>query len=275
MTVRTEPEQTVGELLRTWRQRRRLTQLELANSSRVSARHLSFVETGRARPTREMILHLSEHLEVPLRQRNEVLLAGGYAPVYPEHELSEAPMSVVSSAINQILDAHHPYPAVVVDRHWELVASNEATGLFLIGAAPWLVEPPINVLRLSLHPDGMAPRIVNLAQWKAHLLGRLSRQADVTGDSALAALLAELRALPGGESESLPRDSLVVPLRYRLPDGRELSMFSMTTVFGTPLDVTVSELAIETFYPADEPSAALLRSLRGRNSSVVDIHSPA
>ncbi|MBM7784960.1 helix-turn-helix domain-containing protein [Tenggerimyces flavus] len=258
MTVQTDRAPTVGDLLRTWRQRRRLTQLELANSSEVSARHLSFVETGRARPTREMILHLSEHLEVPLRQRNEVLLAGGFAPVYPEHELSEAPMSVVSAAVNQLLDAH-PYPAVVVDRHWELVASNEPTALLLAGAASWLVEPPINVLRLSLHPEGMAPRIVNLAQWKAHLLGRLARQADVTGDPVLFALLDELRSLPGGSpDEPLPRDSLVVPLRYRLASGLELSMFSMTTVFGTPLDVTVSELAIETFYPASAETAAAL-----------------
>jgi transcriptional regulator with XRE-family HTH domain len=258
MTVRTDPAPTVGELLRTWRQRRRLTQLELANASQVSTRHLSFVETGRARPTREMILHLSDQLDVPLRQRNEVLLAGGFAPAYPEHALSEAPMAEVSSAINQVLDAH-PYPAVVVDRHWELVASNSPTALLLAGAAAWLVEPPINVLRLSLHPEGMAPRIANLAQWRAHLLGRLARQADVTGDPALYALLAELRELPGGSSsERLSRDSLVVPLRYRLENGPELSMFSMTTVFGTPLDVTVSELAIETFYPADAATAAAL-----------------
>lgn len=260
MTVRTEPAPSVGDLLRTWRQRRRLTQLELANTSQVSARHLSFVETGRARPTRDMILHLSEHLEVPLRQRNEVLLAGGFAPVYPEHHLTEAPMATVSEAINQILDAHHPYPAVVVDRHWELVAANEATGLLLDGAAGFLVEPPINVLRLSLHPDGMASRIVNLAQWRAHLLGRLDRQAETTGDPVLASLLAELRALPGGTDAPLPRNALVVPLRYRLGE-RELSMFSMTTVFGTPLDVTVSELAIETFYPADAETAESLREL--------------
>lgn len=256
---------TVGQLLRTWRQRRRLTQLELAGTSQVSARHLSFVETGRARPTREMILHLSEHLEVPLRRRNEMLLAGGFAPAYPEHHLSEPPMSAVSDAITQILDAHHPYPAVVVDQHWDLVAANPATELLLRDSAPHLLEPPVNVLRLSLHPDGMAARILNLDQWRTHVLTRLDRQARTTGDPALHDLHDELRALPvrGHNGAAHPKPEpypLVVPLRYRVGE-HDLSLFSMTTVFGTPLDVTVSELAIETFYPSDPVTAATLREL--------------
>lgn len=266
MTTTTEAGPTVGQLLRTWRQRRRLSQLELAGTSRVSARHLSFVETGRARPTREMILHLSEHLEVPLRRRNEMLLAGGFAPVYPEHHLAEPPMSAVSDAVTQILDAHHPYPAVVVDSHWELVAANTATNLLLQGSAPHLLEPPVNVLRLSLHPDGMAARILNLEQWRAHLLARLDRQARATGDPALHGLHEELRALPVRDSSdsTSPQDPypLVVPLRCRVGE-HELSLFSMTTVFGTPLDVTVSELAIETFYPSDAATAATLHQLNG------------
>ena len=261
MTTATAPNPTVGHLIRTWRQRRRLTQLDLACSSRVSTRHLSFVETGRARPTREMILHLSESLDVPLRQRNELLLAGGFAPAFPEHQLSDAPMSAISDAVNRILDAHDPFPAVVVDRHWELVAANRAAGVLMEGAAGHLLEPPANVLRLSLHPDGLAPRILNLAAWRAHLLGRLDRQAQATGDPVLATLLEELRELPGEGDGSRHRDALVVPLRCRVR-GHELSLFSTTTVFGTPLDVTVAELAIETFYPTDPQSAAVLRSFQ-------------
>lgn len=261
MTIAHAPTPGVGHLIRTWRRRRHLTQLDLATSSQVSTRHLSFVETGRARPTREMILHLSETLDVPLRQRNELLLAGGFAPAYPEHRLTDAPMSAISDAVNRILDAHDPYPAVVVDRHWELVAANGAAGLLLEGTAEHLLEPPANVLRLSLHPEGLAPSILNLAEWRAHLLGRLERQAEATGDPALAVLLDELRGYPGGPGGGRHRDALVVPLRCRVR-GHDLSLFSTTTVFGTPLDVTVSELAIETFYPADPDSAAALRALQ-------------
>ncbi|HEY4535500.1 MAG TPA: helix-turn-helix transcriptional regulator [Enteractinococcus sp.] len=248
----------VGGLLRTWRQRRRLTQLELAHASQVSTRHLSFVETGRARATPEMLLHLAEHLEIPLRERNRLLLAGGYAPAYPEHQLTGVPMAVISDAINRIIDAHDPYPAVVVDRRWDLVASNTAAELLLEEVAEHLLEPPINVMRASLHPEGMAPRIVNLPQWRGYLLAQLHRQAQSTGDLELTALLEELEAMPG-EAE-VPADSaqLVVPLQC-LVRGRELSLFSMTTVFGMPLEVTISELAIETFYPADSQTAQALR----------------
>lgn len=263
VTAQMERASDVGVLLRTWRQRRRLTQLELAAVSQVSTRHLSFVETGRARPSREMLLHLAEHLEIPLRERNEVLLAGGYAPAYPEHQLTEAPMSAISGAINRILDAHEPYPAVVIDRRWDLVASNTAAALLLEGVADHLLEPPVNVIRASLHPEGMAGRILNLAEWRRHLLGQLDREAQASGDPELTALLDELGSLSNDVEGPVAPHRLVIPLRC-LVRGRELSLISMTTVFGTPLEVTVSELAIETFYPADTRTAQALSDLTER-----------
>jgi transcriptional regulator with XRE-family HTH domain len=251
---------TAGELVRTWRQRRRLSQLDLASAAEVSSRHLSFIETGRSRPTSRMLLHLADHLDIPLRERNTLLLAGGFAPVYPEHALGGAPMAAVNDAIERVLAAHEPYPAVVIDRRWEMVAGNAAIGLLTAGCAVHLLEPPVNVLRLSLHPDGMAPRIANLGQWRAHLLDRLSRQADATGDPGLADLHAELSGYPGGTSAADP-GALVVPLRYHHED-TELALFSTTTVFGTPLDVTVSELAIEAFYPENDVTRAYLQGNR-------------
>jgi transcriptional regulator with XRE-family HTH domain len=260
MTVTSAPRtasRSVGQLLREWRQRRRLSQLDLAIEADISARHLSFVETGRSRPTSDMIMRLSEHLGVPLRDRNALLLAGGYAPAYPEHGLDEPELAAVRAALRQVLDGPFPYPAVVLNRWWELVDANAGVGLLTAGAAPRLLEPPVNVLRLSLHPDGMAPRIINLAQWRAHLLGRLSRQAASTGDVRLAELHEELLGYPGGQAESPAAADVVAPLRYR--HGRqELSFFSMTAVIGTPMDVTVAELAIESFYPADDATAAAL-----------------
>ncbi len=253
-------EETVGALLRGWRERRRLSQLDLSLQARVSTRHLSYIETGRSQPTSAMILHLAEELDVPLRQRNAMLLAGGYAPAYPEHELGAPPMAAVSAAIDAVLDGHLPYPAVVVDRHWEMVAGNEAIGLLTAGCAAFLLEPPVNVLRLSLHPEGMAPRIANLDEWRAHLLQRLDHQANATGDPALHALHAELASYPGDGTghRAAPASSIVVPLRFRTA-GAELAFFSTTTVFGTALDVTVAELAIEAFYPADRDTAEALR----------------
>jgi transcriptional regulator with XRE-family HTH domain len=246
-----------GHLLREWRQRRRLSQLDLAIAANVSSRHLSFVETGRSRPTSEMILHLAEHLDVPLRDRNALLLAGGYAPAYPERGLAEPELTAVRQALKRVLAGHEPYPAVVVNRWWELVDANAAIGLFTKTAAPELLQPPVNVLRLSLHPDGMAPRIVNLPQWRAHLLARLHRQAQTTGDPRLAALHDELAAYPGGQSGRPAPTDVVIPLRYR-SDKKELSFLSISAVVGTPMDITVSELAIESFYPADEATAAAL-----------------
>jgi transcriptional regulator with XRE-family HTH domain len=247
----------VGDLLREWRQRRRLSQLDLAIQADISARHLSFVETGRSRPTSAMILRLTEHLEVPLRDRNALLLAGGYAPAYPEHPLDGPELAAVRAALRRLLSAHEPYPALVVNRWWELLERNAPLGVLTEPVAEHLLAPPVNVLRLSLHPDGMAPHIVNLGEWRAHLLGRLRRQQAATGDARLAELFEELSGYPGGEpGEPGPAD-VVVPRRYRL-HGRELAFFSMTAVVGTPMDVTIEELAIESFYPADEATAAAL-----------------
>ena len=253
--------QKAGDLLREWRQRRRLSQLDLAIAANVSSRHLSFVETGRSRPTSEMILHLAEHLDVPLRDRNALLLAGGYAPAYPERRLQEPELKAVQTALKRVLAGHEPYPAVVVNRWWELVDANQGIALFTQHVKPDLLEPPVNVLRLSLHPDGMAPRIANLPEWRAHLLTRLHRQAETTGDTRLTELHDELTAYPGGESEKPPQATdVVVPLRYRSGQGddNELSFLSITAMVGTPMDVTVEELAIESFYPADERTAAAL-----------------
>ena len=260
-STRYQPRRPVGHLLREWRQRRRLSQLDLAIQADISARHLSFVETGRSRPTSAMILRLTEHLDVPLRDRNALLLAGGYAPAYPEHPLDGPELTAVRAALRRVLSGHEPYPALVVNRWWELVDGNAAASVLTEGAAPELLAPPVNALRLSLHPDGMAPRIVNLAEWRAHLLTRLQRQVAATGDGRLAELLTELRGYPGGEHGAPARTEIVVPLRYRHAD-RELSLFSMTAVVGTPMDVTIEELAIESFYPADQATAELLWARR-------------
>ena len=251
-----------GDLLREWRQRRRLSQLDLAIAANISSRHLSFVETGRSRPSSEMILHLAEHLDVPLRDRNALLLAGGFAPAYPERGLAAPELHAVQRALKRVLDGHEPYPAVVVNRWWELVEANSGVALFtrhVDNAA--LLEPPVNVLRLSLHPDGMAPRIANLPEWRAHLLTRLHRQAQATGDPRLAALHDELGAYPGGESAPPKPTDIAVPLRYHTGTNtgtQDLSFLSITAVIGTPMDVTVEELAIESFYPADDETAAAL-----------------
>ena len=252
----------VGELLRQWREQRRLSQLELSIQAGISTRHLSFVETGRSAPSRDMVLHLAEELELPLRERNHLLLAAGYAPVYRETSLDAPLMAPVRDAIRQVLAGHEPYPAVVVDRGWNLVDANATVALFLAGVAPWLVEPPVNVLRVSLHPDGMAPRIANLGEWRAHLLGRLRRQVALTADPDLTKLADELAEYPCDQPEpevELPGPGdVVVPLRVR-HDGGELAFISTVATFGTPLDVTVAELAIESFYPADPATADALR----------------
>src|SRR4051794_2662316 len=243
----------VGTLLREWRTTRGLSQLELSSTAGVSARHLSFVETGRSRPTRDMILRLASRLEVPLRGQNELLLAGGYAPAWAQTGLRDAPLADVLSSLRDVLTGHHPYPAVLVDRHWTMIDANDAVGRFLDGCAAWLLEPPVNVLRLSLHPEGMAPRIGNLAEWRTHVLHRLDQQAAHTADPPLRNLHAELADYRGGSAGGGPT-GLVVPLRFD-----DLSFFSITSVLGTPLDVTLAELAIESFLPADAATAAALR----------------
>lgn len=243
----------VGALLRTWRQRRRLSQLDLSNEAGVSARHLSFLETGRARPSREMVLHLAEQLELPLRARNELLVAAGFAPVYGERAIDAPEMGAVRAALDLVLAAYEPFPAVVVDRHWHLVAGNRGVALLTDGVDPALLRPPVNVLRLSLYPDGMAPRILNLAEWRAHVLHRLAREARLTGDPGLAALHRELALLPGGRAAGVP-DGIAVPLRIRRGDD-VLSFLSTVTTFGTAVDVTAAEVSIEAFLPADEQTA--------------------
>jgi transcriptional regulator with XRE-family HTH domain len=254
----------IGALLRDWRLRRRMTQLDLALEAGVSARHVSFVETGRSRPSAEMVVQLAEHLDVPLRDRNALLLAAGYAPAYAQRDLDEPEMGPVREAIDRVLRGHEPYPALVVDRHWGLVAANAAVRLLISGVAEHLTQPPVNVLRLSLHPEGMAPRILNLGEWRAHLLDRLGRQAVVSGDPALFALHEELATYPGGEGGHAPdleAGAIAVPLRLRV-DGGELAFISTATTFGTATDVTVSELAIESFFPADAATAQALEQAR-------------
>jgi transcriptional regulator with XRE-family HTH domain len=255
--------QGVGPLLRRWRDQRRLSQMELALEAAVSTRHLSFVETGRAKPSRDMVVRLAEHLDVPLRERNELLLAAGYAPAYPESGLDDEELSAVREAVQRLLKAHEPYPAVAVDRHWELLDGNAGIPLITAGAAAHLLEPPINALRLSLHPEGMAPRIANLAEWRAHLLGRLRREVAATRDPQLQSLLSELSSYPGDDAGRVPDvpapGAIVVPLRLRHEHG-ELAFMSTVTTFGTPLDITVSELSIEAFFPADDRTAAVLRA---------------
>lgn len=253
----------VGALLREWRERRRLSQLDLAVQAGVSARHVSFVETGRSRPSAEMVLQLADHLDVPLRHRNALLLAAGYAPAFAQRDFDDPEMGPVRAAIDRLLEGHEPYPALVVDRHWGLVAANSAVAMLTAGVAAHLLEPPVNVLRLGLHPDGLAPRILNLAEWRAHLLDRLSRQAVVSGDPALFALHEELAALPGGDAHGRAVDpdvsEIAVPLRLAA-DGEELAFISTVASFGTAIDVTVSELAIESFFPADDATARFLRA---------------
>jgi transcriptional regulator with XRE-family HTH domain len=229
-----------------------MSQLELSGEAGVSTRHLSFLETGRARPTREMILRLAERLGVPLRAQNELLLAGGYAPAFAESDLKGPPLAAVLASLRDVLAGHEPYPALLVDRHWTMIDANAAVAPLLDGCAPWLLEPPVNVLRLSLHPEGMAPRIGNIAEWRTHVLHRLDHQASAAADPVLRELHAELTTYPGGLSATKP-DGLVVPLRFGT-----LSFFSLTSVLGTPLDVTLSELAIEAFLPADAATAAAL-----------------
>ena len=250
----------VGPLLRDWRLRRRLSQMDLAAEAGVSTRHLSFVETGRSRPSPGMVLQLADRLEVPLRERNRMLLAAGYAPVYDQRELDDPEMEPVRDALTMILDGHDPYPAVVVDRAWELLAANRAVNLLTAGVAPELLEPPVNVLRLSLHPDGVAPRIANLGEWRTHLLERLARQIALSGDPALATLLEELRGYPAPEHEPEPeRQELAVPLRLRTEAG-DLAFISTVATFGTAVEVTASELSIESFFPADRATAGIVRA---------------
>jgi transcriptional regulator with XRE-family HTH domain len=254
-----------GEHLRAWRQRRRLSQLDLAAEADISTRHLSYVETGRANPSREMVLRLTARLEVPLRERNAFLVAAGYAPMYRETRLDEPAMAAAKQAVEMILSSHEPFPAMAIDRHWNLVAANRMLRHLLTDVDASLLQSPVNVLRLSLHPRGLAPKIVNLAQWRAHLFERLSHQIAASGEPALIALLGELRNLPlpvADAQEHLQGEHMGVamPMKFRTSAG-VLSFISTTTIFGSPLDVTLQEIALETFFPLDEFTRQALRSV--------------
>jgi transcriptional regulator with XRE-family HTH domain len=251
----------VGEHLRAWRQRRRMSQLDLALEAEISTRHLSFLETGRAQPSRDMVMHLTEQLEVPLRERNVILVAAGFAPVFPERALDDPEFAAARRAVDVILAAHEPYPALVVDLRWNLVAANAAVPPLLAGVAPELLEGAVNVMRLSLHPNGLAPRIANFAEWRTHSLERLRRQIELTADPGLIELAAELRSYPVPPApDRRPEDlgGVAVPLQL-MTDGGVLSFISTTTVFGTAVDITLAELTLETFFPADAATAQALR----------------
>jgi transcriptional regulator with XRE-family HTH domain len=261
------PARGIGEHLRAWRQHRRMSQLDFALEADISQRHLSFMESGRSLPSRDMVLHLAERLEVPLRERNGLLLAAGYAPVFRERTLDDPALGPARQAIDLVLRGHEPFPAVAVDRHWTLVAANKAIAPLLAGVTDAsLLEPPVNVLRLGLHPNGLAPHTANLAEWREHLLERLRHQITVTGDKALADLMAELSAYPAPAARrGAPHadyGGVVVPFELRTEAGL-LTFFSTITVFGTPVDITLSELALESFFPANAETAEILRKLAG------------
>jgi transcriptional regulator with XRE-family HTH domain len=264
VTTISAPAPRLGDLLKMWRSKRRMSQLDLASESGVSPRHLSFVETGRSKPSREMVLHLAEHLDVPLRDRNVMLTAAGFAPMYRESPLDAPELASVRQAIEVILANHEPYPALVIDGAWNLLQANAGIAAFLDLISPQLLDPPLNVIRASLHPQGLSRSIVNFDEYAAHVIERLNRQLATTGDAGLEALLAEVREYPDvtraiGDTAVLPPPAAVLPMHFRLDDGTELRFFSTMTVFGSPLDVTIAELAIESFFPADEATAAAFR----------------
>ncbi|MFS8113670.1 helix-turn-helix transcriptional regulator [Rhizobium jaguaris] len=260
------PARSLGDYLREWRQRRHLSQLEFSLEAEISQRHLSFIESGRALPSREMLIHLAERLGVPLRDRNPMLLAAGFAPVFPERSLDDPALAPARRAIDIILKGHEPFPALAIDRHWTLIAANDAVAPLLSGVADvTLLKPPVNVLRLSLHPNGLAPHILNLPEWRAHLLERLRQQITATGDPVLSDLLKELSAYPAPSahrSSAPDRDyaGIAVPLEL-ITDAGRLSFISTTTIFGTPVDITLAELAIESLFPADQATAEVLKEM--------------
>ena len=254
--------QPVGSQLRQWRQRRHLSQLDLAGDAQISARHLSFVETGRSLPSREMILHLAEQLEIPMRERNVLLVAAGYAPIFAERALDDPALAPARAAIDAVIEGHKPYPCFALDRHWNVVASNRALQELYEGVAEELLTPPVNAMRLSLHPKGVAPRIENLGEWRAHLLHQLRQRIELTADPKLIALQKEVLSYPAPPAPAhiAPGDAIVIPFKVRIKAGL-LSFFTTTMMFGSPVDVTLSELAIESFFPADEATRALVQKL--------------
>ncbi len=255
-----------GDHLRTWRQQRHLSQLELADEADISTRHVSFMETGRTNPSRDMVLRLCERLAIPLRERNALLVAAGYAPMYRERALDDPALTAARQAVELVLKGHEPCPAIALDRCWNVVASNRAAQALLAAhVSPELLVSPINVFRLSLHPQGLASRIANLAQWRHHLFERLRQQIHATADPALLALQAELQEYPApDESTPLVMEGemlgVVMPFCFDSVHGM-LSLISTTTIFGTPVDVTLQELAVESFFPADAFTAQVLREM--------------
>ena len=251
----------VGDHIRSWRLRRRMSQMDLALEAEISTRHLSFLETGRSRPSRDMVLHLADRLDIPLRERNVLLTAAGFAAVYPERAFGDPDLAVARRGIEMILAGHEPYPALVVDLQWNLVAANGAVTFLLEGLDPSLLTPPVNMMRLALHPLGLASRTVNLAEWRAHALDRLRRQIDLTADPGVIALLEELMTYPEPPaSDRRPQDlgGVAVPFQL-LTDGQVLSFYGTTTVFGTASDITLAELTLETFVPADAVTSQALQ----------------
>jgi transcriptional regulator with XRE-family HTH domain len=249
----------IGGLIKLWRERRRMSQLYLANEAEISSRHLSFIETGKTAPSRAMVLRLAEYLDVPLRERNHLLTAAGFAPVFHERKLDDQSMQPARTAVEQVLKGQEPFPALAIDRHWNLVSANGAVAALIADADPALLEPPVNVLRLSLHPLGLAPRIANLGQWRGHLLERLRHQIELTADAQLIALHEELSGFPRGPAHQEPADAAIAMPFVLDTSAGQLSFISTTLVFGTPIDVTLSELAIELFFPADDATAAAFR----------------
>lgn len=253
----------IGDLLREWRGIKRMSQLQLALEAGISQRHLSFVESGRSAPSRDMVLNLAEKLDMPLRQRNRLLLSAGFAPAYGERELADPSLSNALKAVEIILKGHEPNPAIAVDRHWNMIAANGAALPFLKLVEDKTLLEPANVLRLSLHPRGLAPYITNLAEWRSHLIVRLRRQNDTVADPVLSALEDELVGYPGGPiRHGMRGDEIAIPMRVRIGDTR-LAFISTITIFGTPLDVTLSEIAVESFFAADEETRAFLAGPRG------------
>jgi transcriptional regulator with XRE-family HTH domain len=244
----------VGELLRQWRQRRGLSQLDLAIAADVSARHVSLVETGKSKPSADMVLRLADQLRVPLRDRNPLLLAAGFAPRYAERPLGDPALSAALDAVRRVLEAHEPYPALVFDRRWNIVLTNRAVEPFFAEVAPDLRQPPVNLIRLGLDPRGFAPLVVNLADVRAMFRSRVARQLAAAPDPELTALYEELLT-PGPDDTVSDHADVVLPMVLRI-GGRQVRLFSTITTFGTPMDITIDEIAIESYYPADAESAA-------------------
>jgi transcriptional regulator with XRE-family HTH domain len=263
MTAIAPPNVKVGPLVREWRMRRRRSQLDLALEVGVSARHLSFVETGRSKPSPELVLSLADHLDVPLRDRNVFMLAAGYAPRYQRTPLDDPSMAQVRAALQKLLDGHDPYPGVVIDRSWNVVLANPAAARLTAGLPAELTSPRLNVFRVCLHPDGLAAQTLNFKEWATYLLGQLRRLDSLSNDPEVSALVEEVNQYPtvlalDAAGDRIPEEPpLLVPWDVRLGD-HELSLFTTLTTFGTPRDITLDELAVELFYPANDVTAQLL-----------------